>query len=256
MYGTRQYGSNQYGGEVPEFKNTTLTVPAAYINLLAPIPTLTPFSVYLALPAAYINIYAPRPLLPQLLNITDTRCQLLYSKIPTNELSNQWNRLAIQYSDVDLGTLSGSIIAKYRIQDQPYSNPSTPVVATWTNSNEFTIASTDIPVGVQNGDEVFILSGLGAGATAHILSMTGTPTTTVTLDEDILTSAGGTFNPIFSNFTKLPTGTYEQGANKTYKIDLPETLVCEWVEIKLEIRGSLEVESIQVAYEQGLILEK
>jgi hypothetical protein len=187
---------------------------------------------------------------------TTNRCQFVYSKVPTNELSNRWNRLGVQYSDYDVGTLSGSIVAKYRIEDQSYANSSSPVTATWVTSTTFTIASSDLPSGVVAGDEVFILAGQGAGATAHISSITGTTTKTITIDEAILTSPSGTFNPIFSNFKKLPTGTYEKIANKTYQIDFSEDCVCEWLQIKLEVRGNLQVESLQVGYNINTILDK
>lgn len=117
---------------------------------------------------------------------------------------------------------------------------------TWTSNTTFTSIDTDLS-SAEVGDEITILSGSGAGSTAHISSISySNPTYTVVLDEEITgVSASDNGNIIIENFTKIPTTITNSDTDGYKKISLPDMPKSTWVQFKIELRGEGGVVGIQ-----------
>lgn len=130
---------------------------------------------------------------------------------------------------------SGTITVKYRTEKRA----SLPVYinsATWASATTFTTTG-DISL-VEPGDEVEVISGYGAGKLAHVVSITGTTTKTVTIDESI-GSASQSVNVRFQNWTKLPT---EFTSGKYLSIGIGE--VTPWIQFKVQLSGDVELQKL------------
>lgn len=114
---------------------------------------------------------------------------------------------------------------------------------TWSSTTVFTTNATDVAQWAlaSVGDEVTVVNKAGAGATAHITSITGPAASvyTVTLDEAIPgITAADTGLVIVDNYRKLET-TITSADETPYKgIPLEQDDPSDWVQIKGEMRGS------------------
>ena len=144
-----------------------------------------------------------------------------------------------------VSTSTDKILFKYRTKYRdPISILSTGI--TWSSTTVFTSTSSSW-ASVEVGDEVTILSGNGAGSTAHIVSISySAPTYTITLDEAI-TGISATYdgNVLIENFKKIPgTITYTDTAGYK-KLSIPKVTNSTWLQIKGELRGEGGVVGIQ-----------
>lgn len=165
-----------------------------------------------------------------------------------------WRRMTLVFKKMKNST--DRIIIKYRVEEDAtlISNNGglKYFTATWTDTDTFTIADATFSV-VVAGEEVEFLCGKGAGATAHISTITGaSPNYTVNLDEPI-PNATGTAIVRVQNWTKLGAVSSQAIRRKTYRIAKKSP----WIQFKVELRGdhqSPEVEKLLSNYEdQNLI---
>lgn len=108
-------------------------------------------------------------------------------------LQETWKKIAAKYRQ--FLDSEDKIIVKYRTRE------ATPIYATttWTLTNQFT-TTTDLSSYV--GYEVEVIQGTGSGKTAHITTVSGSGTYTVTLDEDFA-GVSGTAKVRVQNWKKL-----------------------------------------------------
>ena len=136
-----------------------------------------------------------------------------------------------------LNTSTDKIVFKYRTKYRDaISILSTGI--TWSSDTVFTSTSSNMST-VEVGDEVTILSGNGAGSTAHISTISySAPTYTVTLDEAITgVSATNNGNILIENFKKISTTITYTDTSGYKNIPIPERANKTWLQIKGELRG-------------------
>ncbi len=130
-----------------------------------------------------------------------------------------------------------SAIIKYRSDDDfKYEDSlSNFFKITWTNTTTFTSTSSYL-ANVEVGDEIEILQGKGAGATAHVSTITlATGTYTVVLDEAI-PNVSGDASAGYTNFKKLGSITLQNVANNILLIARRS----QFIQFKVELRGDFE----------------
>lgn len=118
------------------------------------------------------------------LDTTDTTLKqgfFITKKMLTRAIEEHWQEVCVQFSKL-LNT-TDKIYAKYRTDFKNYG-VATYKVITWANSlTQFTSASSQIWSDVSVGDEVFVLTGKGAGICAKITAISLVASTyTITLD--------------------------------------------------------------------------
>jgi hypothetical protein len=147
-------------------------------------------------------------------------------RVPARDIDETWGKLV---SIQDKKSTSEMIAIKYRVIE----NPSYQIAITWTGTNTFTTTSTLVAEGKgdsRSGDEVTIVSGVGGGKIAHITTITGTSTKTVTLDKSIGEN-GTTGVAIVRNYKLLKENT--DGAKGHF--DYPAIgVTSEWLQLKLQ----------------------
>ncbi len=186
---------------------------------------------------------------------TERRGYFVTSKISSSEIDNIWKHLFLKYesSPTSLGIKTGTFIVKYRTSNPVYISDNG-YQGAWTAATTFTIAASSWPSsGVVVGDEIFVTRGDGAGGAAHILSITGTTTLTITLDEAIISSPSGNFNFIIANWKKLSPTLTDNTINGS-QVDLPAA-AADWLQLKVEIRERMLLEELQIGYSENLKLE-
>jgi len=116
---------------------------------------------------------------------------------------------------------------------------------TFTSTTTFTTDSSDVALwaNAQVGDEVFVCNKVSAGAAANISAITGPATNvyTVTLDEAIPNKSSGTAVVIVDNFRRLDTTVTYSDETQYKGIPLQQTDPSDWVQVKVEMRGSYTV---------------
>lgn len=188
----------------------------------------------------------------------NNRGWFITSKFPARRLNAMFHNLSVRYNprQYPYGQQGGAIVVKYRIKDTD-NDASSAITGTWVTSTTFTVAAASV-TNLAVGDEIFIFTGNGCGATAHVTVITGASTKTVTIDEAV----GGTLNFFFmyENWRKLGSTT-DNVAQSTPTIDIPEG-EAEWLELKVELRAAgsspflgFNVEQIQVGYQENLRLD-
>lgn len=122
---------------------------------------------------------------------------------------------------------------------------------TWVNTTSFTTTDADF-ANATVGDEVEILSGLGAGRSFHITAISLVSTTyTVTIDEANTGATTTTGVVRVSNFTKMSTFSGTNAMKKVMRI----SKLSKWIQFKVELRGtetSPELEEFMVEYSPRL----
>lgn len=122
--------------------------------------------------------------------------------------------------------------------------------SSWNTSTSFTIDPTGKDVGsIEEGDEIEIVKGAGAGYLAHITNIDDTQTPyTYTIDEEMPVSTGA-FDFIADNWSKL--GTFgsddediERGVAEQALEDVP---LAHWIQFKIELRGrDIDLDAIAI----------
>jgi len=178
----------------------------------------------------------------------EARGYFITPKIFASNASEAWSIFGIKFSrftsDID------KIIIKYRTYDDmkkflDISSISKGTI-TWTSTTTFTVTDTEWANAVV-GNEVEVLRGGGAGILAHITTITGTSTLTVTIDEayaDYVTGDIG--RAVFRNWIKLKVISYP--TTKGYEtITLGRQVVGKFIQFKIELRGvGVRIEEISV----------
>lgn len=163
------------------------------------------------------------------------------TRIETQDIGDDAKKLWVKYRG--LFTSEDKIFFKLKeriVNGLPFSTDN---VVTWTSSTVFTTNASDVAQWAlaEVGNEVTVVSRAGAGATAHITSITGPSTNvyTVTLDEAIPgITAADTGNVIVDNYRKLETSITSADEMPYKGIPLQQENPSDWVQIKVEMRGS------------------
>lgn len=183
-------------------------------------------------------------------------------KLYSRDINAIWRNIVAQYAPAyyPFGRQAGSIVVKYRTSD-PIDNASTFDSGTWTSATTFNVSVASTP-NMEVGDEIFILSGRGAGLSAHITAMSGAVTRSVTIDESFPAFFGG-FSFVYENWRKLTDETYTDGlidnpAQNGHQFDIPENEDA-WIQLKIEIRTAgttpfrgFALEELGVGYQENL----
>jgi hypothetical protein len=171
-------------------------------------------------------------------NYLEGRSYVVLPWCESTEVRDEWKNLTIKYNGVV--TDLDKIIVKYRTEEheqQSYdTNNDNAYDITWTDTDTFTSTSA-IWANAVAGNEVTILSGVGAGFIAHISSISvSSGTYTVNLDESCyFITASDTAEAIWENWTKIPT-TITSTDDNGYKV-LPIGRSSKKIQFKIELRG-------------------
>jgi hypothetical protein len=171
---------------------------------------------------------------------SENRGYLRTPRFPSSQRDTIWQRVYTKMDDRPAGLVTGSIVTKFRLEASPigegYSAPS--YTGTWTATTTFTTTAQTFRDSVDAGDiivgeEIIVRRGNGAGLRATIVSITGTTTRTVTIDSGLSDITSGTMTFSVENW-KVITNRNLVGANS------------EWLQVKTEIRDSVELEELQI----------
>ena len=184
----------------------------------------------------------------------DNRGYFITPQIQASSVRAFWKRMTLVFKKFENAT--DRIVVKYRtsVSFAPVIRSDgtiTPCAIAWTDTDTFTTI-TSIPTAAV-GDEVEILVGKGAGATAHISVISfSSPTYTIDLDEAI-PSASGNAKAIIVKWTKLGAISSQTIAEQLYSIAKRNA----WIQFKIELRGtesSPELEKLNIfLIDAGLI---
>jgi hypothetical protein len=142
------------------------------------------------------------------------------------------------------------VVIKYRKTDR-FGMPVPLAItgsATWTSSTVFTVDSTTHAVqSLEEGDEIEVVKGAGAGYTAHITTIDKTSSIwSVTIDEELPISSGS-FDFIAQNWTKLATLTNASTDNTRNFAQKSIGKETRWLETKIELRGrEVEIDAVAI----------
>jgi len=173
----------------------------------------------------------------------ENRGQFTLNRIESSAVTSSNISVWCKYQGVTTST--DKIIFKYRTKYRDaISVLSTGI--TWTSSTVFTSTNTGFAT-AEVGDEITILSGNGAGSTAHISIISySNPTYTITLDEAITgVSSTNDGDILIENFKKLNTIITYLDTNGYKQLSFPVQANTSWLQIKGELRGEGGVVGIQ-----------
>ena len=177
---------------------------------------------------------------------TDNKGYFITPQIQASSVRAFWKRLNLAFKKLENST--DRIIVKYRTEiglARGSDGRMTSFALTWVDTDTFTSASN--LSNILAGDEVEIIVGKGAGALAHVSSISySDPTYTVNLDEAIPNVSGDAYM-VFNRWTKLGTISSQTIAKQLYKIAKRS----KWVQFKVEMRGtetSPEVEELLLEF--------
>ena len=173
---------------------------------------------------------------------------IVYSKIVSESVTDIWQKLYLKFRPLTKGS---KIIVKIKTNEYPSQiaigeadDINSEIYITWTNSTTFTTTK-DLSL-VSAGDEVEFMSGVGAGSTAHITSLTDNAGTwTVVMDEVIRGAGSGKKSTcVFDKFIKLKEIT---SSNSDGLMEIPVAINSKWIQVKAELRGiDVTIEELQV----------
>lgn len=234
--------NNDWGSSQMRYAGALIETDLKYGRFLAGCPIyLTPGSSYTAIVASQVDTTA------------DNRGYFITPQIQTSSVRAFWKRINLIFKKLENST--DRIIVKYRTSIYPARESDGRMKAygiTWTDTDTFTVSDADF-ANFAAGDEVEITVGKGAGALAHILSITGTsPNYTVNLDEEI-PNVSGSSEVVVNRWTKLGTISSQTITEKLYSIAKRNS----WIQFKIELRGtesSPELEQLNIfLIDAGLI---
>jgi hypothetical protein len=156
---------------------------------------------------------------------------IVTTKIVSDQIEDTWQGFYTKHKK--LLDSSDSITVKYRVSE---SAP-TEITLTWTSSSTFT-TTTDVSALV--GYEVEVIQGKGSGKTAHIVSVTGSGTYTVTLDDTFTGATSGTAKARLQDWKKIGSQTNQTLKYFRGSINQSDT----WVQLKvcMQFKGKDEVD--------------
>lgn len=174
----------------------------------------------------------------------ETRGNFTTSKMSSNELDDIFHNVAVKYDAVP----GGKIMVKQKLE--PLSlpiNEEESFSGAWSSINEFTCSDAAFVSLVDDGrivpgDEVVVRKGMGAGLLAHIQSMTGAATKTITLDEGFAAVSSGSFEFSIEKWSKVDINAKDTKAHARRALKDPRL---ENAQLKVEIRGNT-LEEIQL----------
>lgn len=177
----------------------------------------------------------------------ESRGYFITPKVFSSNITDTFNNIVLKYSK--LQSELDKIIIKWRTvddrRDSVVISASTDWKATWTSSTTFTTTQADFANAVV-GDEVEFLRGAAAGLLAHITSISGSGTYTVTIDETYENYTSGDLSRfVFRNWTKFATITSSDLPNGYFSKQLGET--GKFIQLKVELRGiGVRIEELQI----------
>jgi len=181
----------------------------------------------------------------QTLTEGENRGNFVTQKIQASQIKDVWKKIYSKLNNLFEG--NDKAIVKYRVVDKRkfpvYTFPLEKCI-TWIDTTSFTTKSdlTDVVV----GDEVEIISGSGAGYTAHIASIQrGATEWIVMLDEAVTVTASDKSYVFIQNWKKIGL------ANSDTSDFILETLCgakSKWIQVKVELRGVSQptIEEMQI----------
>lgn len=170
----------------------------------------------------------------------DSRGYFIIPKIYNNDVVDNYNKITLKWSPFT--TSSNRILIKYRTVDDMRNIidiGSNDWAATWTSSTTFTVApSSTVWNNAEVGDEIEVLRGAAGGLLAHIVSITGTTTLTITIDETYTQYTSGDISKvIFRNWKKWKdiTSTSSEAAVNYMSDHIGQS--GQFLQLKIELRG-------------------
>lgn len=148
------------------------------------------------------------------------------AKLPSDGVADTWAEIYAQHSK--LINASDQIVVKYRTTEKNSLLAS----CDWVDATTFT--TLDDISDYEEGHEVVIMQGSGAGQSMHIVSLeTDNTTKIVRVDANPLSATGG-FKARFTNFKKSQTVT-ESSNLQWHKFNTTEDNVSPWCQYKVEL---------------------
>lgn len=162
-------------------------------------------------------------------------------KFGSSQRDSVWQRVFAKIEKTTLeGTATGDVKLKYRQDYTPIGESvyAPAFTGTWTSPTTFTTTTAAFKTAVDSGEvtagnEVIIRRGQGAGLRATIVSIAGTTTRTVTIDEGLSDISSGSMTFSIENWRYIPNKDLV-GSNS------------EWLQVKAEIRDEVELEELQI----------
>lgn len=165
--------------------------------------------------------------------------------IQTREVQENWQKMFFNIKQLLNST--DKIRIKYRTYKKAfgvgtYRGEQLALEYTWVDSTHLSIAATTAQLNLAVGDEIEIMTGIGAGLSANITAITGTSTITLTIDETV-SGASGTCTARLANWTDIGQSITTQGL-EWFKF--PLALNSAWVQFKIVMlwKGKNEIEKI------------
>lgn len=146
------------------------------------------------------------------------------------------------------------IVVKCRVEE----NDITEATITYTSTTQFTVPTASFTTAPAVGDEVFILSGVGAGRAAHITTVTTTaPNYVITVDETITGATTQTAKVHFQTWKKM--GAYSAQTDSFFKLPFPNEVIgsSPWIQIKIWglFSGANEIASLIISNKAQELIE-
>lgn len=155
-------------------------------------------------------------------------------KIYSPNIRDTWERVYNFLSGIHLD--NEKVIVKVKTQDKLGLPISDRQSITWVDATSFTTTDLTVWGAASAGDEVTVVTGTGAGKTAHITSITaGASVYTIVIDESIGVAAE-TGSATVDNFKKMATITNDTPLKDLGEADL-KSLKSPWIMIRVEMRG-------------------
>lgn len=165
---------------------------------------------------------------------TPKRGNFITTQIHTSDVQETWDKLWAKYRKFrDSNT---KIAFKIRSGLDDNFNFPFDATITWVSGTSFT--STDVNfANVVAGNEIFVSSGDGAGATAHVVTNTLlTGTYTIILDETVGTVGAATTSRVkVNNWRRFKT--LDSSLTTTTNDDMALNETSNWIQFKVELRG-------------------
>jgi hypothetical protein len=165
------------------------------------------------------------------------------TKIESQNVQDTWEKLYVKHRR--LLNSSDKIILKYR------KTEATPIEIsiTWVNTTSFT---TTTNVSALTGYEVEILQGTGSGRCVHIVSVSGSGTYTVTIDEAVTGVTTGTATARVQNWTKI--GSISNLVKEFERFSIDQT--SNWIQLKcfMLFTGDNEIEELYLTNKSPAII--
>lgn len=161
-------------------------------------------------------------------------------------VTDNFPKVYIEFDNLNLD--GDAIVVKYKDRDRFGLPNSWFDTADWYDNESFNVAATDASFNqVEEGDEVVLVTGDGAGYTTHITSITSA-SSPFAYETDVVPNIviADQSNVYMDSFKKAGTIT---NATTTYKegyAEIPITSKSQYITIKLELRGHIRIRGIKI----------